>query len=118
MILLFAPAQAFVAYWWWTGQGALGLKGIEVDLLLMGSAAVTALPLLLFTIGAKRLHLCTVGFLQYIAPTCTFLSAVFLFDEPFTWTHLWAFLLIWMALILYSTDSTIHYKNLQKIRNT
>jgi chloramphenicol-sensitive protein RarD len=117
MVLLYIPAQIFVIYWWWAGAGKLGQAGVKIDLFLIGSATVTALPLLLFTVGAKRLNLCTVGFLQYIAPTCTFLSAVFIFDEPFTRAHLWTFLLIWIALILYSADSTLHYKSQSKLRN-
>jgi chloramphenicol-sensitive protein RarD len=116
MILLYLPAQVFVAHWWRMGQGTFGQASLKVDLFLAGSALVTALPLLLFTIGAKRLTLCTVGFLQYLAPTFTFLSAVFLFHEPFTQAHLWAFLLIWIALILYSTDSTMQYKSLGNLR--
>ncbi|MEZ4529112.1 MAG: EamA family transporter RarD [Desulfobacterales bacterium] len=77
----------------------------HTDLLLMGSALVTALPLLFFTIGARRLNLSTLGFLQYIAPSCMFLLGVFVFGEPFTPIQMLTFSLIWTALILYSADS-------------
>jgi chloramphenicol-sensitive protein RarD len=71
---------------------------------------VTALPLLLFTTGARRLHLSTVGILQYIAPSCTFLLAVFVYREPFQTTQLLTFILIWTALIIYSADSVRVYR--------
>jgi len=86
------------------GVAAFGHQGLAVDLLLIAAGAVTAIPLLLFTLGARRLPLSTVGLLQYIAPTCTFLLAVFLYAEPFTPAHGVAFALIWAALAIYTLD--------------
>ncbi len=86
------------------GAAAFSHQGVAVDLLLVAAGTVTAIPLLLFTLGARRLPLSTVGLLQYIAPTCTFLLAVFLYSEPFTAAHAVAFALIWTALALYTFD--------------
>ena len=86
------------------GVGALGNQGLEIDLLLVAAGAVTAVPLILFTLGVRRIPLSTAGLLQYIAPTCTFLLAVLLFDEPFTTAHAVSFGLIWAALVIYSFD--------------
>jgi chloramphenicol-sensitive protein RarD len=86
------------------GFGALGHQGLGVDLLLIAAGAVTAVPLILFTLGVRRIPLSTAGLLQYIAPTCTFLLAVLLFDEPFSTAHAVSFGLIWAALIIYSFD--------------
>ena len=61
-------------------------------------------PLMLFAVGARRLPLATVGFLQYIAPSLNFLVAVLLFREPFDTTQLVGFALIWLALAVYSAD--------------
>jgi chloramphenicol-sensitive protein RarD len=76
----------------------------------MGCALVTAIPLLFFTLGARRLYLSTIGLLQYIAPSCMFILAVFLFREPFSSAQVVAFILIWTALALYSTDSVRYYR--------
>ena len=46
---------------------------------------VTAVPLMLFAAGAQRLRLATVGFLQYLAPSMTFVLAIFVFREPWAW---------------------------------
>ena len=86
------------------GLGALGHQGLGIDLLLVAAGAVTAVPLILFTLGVRRIPLSTAGLLQYIAPTCTFLLAVLLYGEPFTTAHMVSFGLIWTALVIYSLD--------------
>jgi chloramphenicol-sensitive protein RarD len=73
--------------------------------LLVASGAVTALPLLLFAAGARRMSLSAIGFLMYVNPTMQFLTAVFLLGEPFDRDQLVGFLLIWTALLLFSLGS-------------
>jgi chloramphenicol-sensitive protein RarD len=86
------------------GIGALGRQGVGTDGLLITAGAVTAVPLILFTLGVRRIPLSTAGLLQYIAPTCTFLLAVLVYDEPFSAAHAVCFGLIWTALVIYSLD--------------
>ena len=74
------------------------------DVLLVAAGPVTTIPLILFTLGARRLPLSTVGVLQYIAPTCNFLLAVFFYGETFTAVHGVAFSCIWIALAIYTVD--------------
>jgi branched-chain amino acid transport system permease protein len=74
------------------------------DVLLVLSGVVTATPLLLYGAAVGRLRLATVGLLQYLVPTLHFLTAVFVFAEPFTAAHLTSFALIWVALTLYAGD--------------
>jgi chloramphenicol-sensitive protein RarD len=76
-----------------------------LDLLVIGSGVFTAAPLICFNSAAKRLRLSTLGLLQYIAPSITFLLAVALYDEPFTRTHALAFGCVWVALTVYSLDA-------------
>jgi chloramphenicol-sensitive protein RarD len=73
--------------------------------ILMCSGVVTAVPLLWFAAGARRLRLATMGFLQYLSPTGQFLLAVFLYHEAFDRTKLVSFALIWIALAIYSWDA-------------
>lgn len=86
------------------GLAAFGHQGFGTDLLLVAAGAVTAVPLILFTLGVRRILLSTAGLLQYIAPTCTFLLAVLLYGEPFTTAHAVSFGLIWTSLVIYSVD--------------
>lgn len=73
----------------------------STTLLLVGAGIVTAIPLLLFASGAKKIPLSMVGFLQYFAPTIMLILGVFVYDETFTTAHLISFMLIWIALIIY-----------------
>jgi len=102
-VLLLAPPA--LAYMIWLGPTGHFLTGPWQDTaLLLGCGAVTAIPLMLYANGAKRLKLSTIGILQYIAPTMIFLIAVFLFGEPFGPARALAFPLIWLALILYTAS--------------
>ena len=69
--------------------------------MLLGLGAVTAGPLMLYANGAKRLRLSTIAILQYIAPTMIFLTAVFIFGEPFGAARAIAFPLIWTSVVIY-----------------
>ena len=109
-MLLTVPALGVLFYLDHLGRGAFLRIGVRTDLLLMAAALVTAVPLVLFTRGARRLRLATIGFLQYIAPTCTFFLAVFLWKEPLSSLQLATFVLIWIALAIYSADSVMTYR--------
>lgn len=108
--ILTPPAVAYLIYVGASGDGAFSLSHVRIDLLLTASALVTALPLLLFNLGNKRLHLSTVGFLQYLEPSCFFLFAIFLFHEPFSRAQMWTFILIWTALGICTADSMMFHK--------
>jgi chloramphenicol-sensitive protein RarD len=104
-LILSIPAALYLLYLDHTGAGSLFQVDVHTDLLLMGTALVTAFPLLLFTIGARRLRFVTMGFLQYIAPSCTFVLAVFVYGEPFGRAQVYTFIMIWLALTLFSIDA-------------
>jgi chloramphenicol-sensitive protein RarD len=92
------------------GSGAFFSIGLTTDVLLAGAGVVTAIPLLLFAHGARRIQYSTVGFLQYIAPTGQLLVGVFFYKELFTGTHAISFGFVWMAIIIYSISSFLSYK--------
>ena len=110
MLFLLGPALAYILFLNSKETGALFHISIKIDLFLMGAAFLTAFPLLLFTLGTRRLNLSTVGFLQYIAPTCMFLLGVFLYNEPISIAQIFAFVLIWTALFIYSADAARYYR--------
>ena len=110
MLLLCCPAAAYLVYLHTAGTGAFLHSGVWIDLMLVCTGALTAIPLLLFNVGTKRLHLSTVGFLQYIVPNCLFLLSVFIFHEPISRAQMWTLCMIWLALGCYSTDSVLYYR--------
>lgn len=92
------------------GQGAFASIDLKTDVLLMGAGVVTAVPLLLFAYGARRIQYSTAGLLQYITPTGQLLVGVLIFKEPFTRIHAIAFGLVWVAFFNYSTSMLMRYK--------
>ncbi|MES0873894.1 EamA family transporter RarD [Sinimarinibacterium thermocellulolyticum] len=102
--LLFVPAATFLLWSEAAGSGGFGHHGPHVDVLLVAGGLVTALPLVLFAIGARRIPLSMIGILQYLAPTLQLACGVLLFDEPFTRTQALGFGCIWLALGIYAID--------------
>ncbi|MBS0661023.1 MAG: EamA family transporter RarD [Verrucomicrobia bacterium] len=84
-----------------TGPPFLG-AGWTIPLLLVGGGPLTALPLLCYAYATRRLTLATLGLMQYLTPTMTFLLGVFLYREPFGRIDFVMFAFIWVGLTLYS----------------
>ena len=103
--VLMIPGIVYLFYLEKTGAAAFCHVNRVTDLLLIGTALVTAIPLLLFNIGVGRLKLATIGFLQYLGPSLMFLLAVFVFEEPLSVHQLVSFIFIWTALAIYALDS-------------
>ena len=102
--LMFLPAFAYLM--WLASQSSHQFLhiSVSVDLLLIGSGLTTILPLIWFNMAAQKLPLSILGFFQYIAPSMSFLLAVYLFGEQFTFGHTVAFACIWLALIMVSIE--------------
>ncbi len=64
----------------------------------MMSGVLTALPLLLYAEGLKKLPMTVMGFIQYLSPTIGLILGVFVFKEPFDLSSLIAFGLIWIGI--------------------
>ncbi|HAU80571.1 EamA family transporter RarD [Stenotrophomonas sp. TWI273] len=104
-LYLFLPAIGF-ALWSENGHGGGFFSGWgwRNDALLIFGGAVTALPLIGFAYGVKRIPLSLVGILQYIAPSIGLLLGVFFFREPFDTAKAVGFAAIWTGLLLFIGD--------------
>jgi chloramphenicol-sensitive protein RarD len=91
-------------------QLAFAHISIKLDILLAAAGLVTAIPLILFGAAANRVSLTTIGFLQYLAPSMTFLLAIFVYNEPISSAKLFSFGLIWFALAIFSGESYYRHK--------
>ncbi|HWC90258.1 MAG TPA: EamA family transporter RarD [Pirellulales bacterium] len=104
--LFLAPAAlAYLGYLSATSTGTSTAFVFERDWLLLATGPITTVPLVCFAGAARRLRMTTLGFLQFLTPTMQVAVAIFLFGEPFTASHRWAFPLIWVAVVLYITDA-------------
>ena len=103
-LILFLPALAWLIWAQTQGAGAFAQGDFGRDALLILGGAVTALPLIGFAYGARRLPYSLVGVLQYISPSLQLLCGVLLLGEAFTREQAIGFGCIWLALILYAVD--------------
>ncbi len=107
---LLAPVAFGWLFWRaWEGVGFWSAPSWREGLLLLGTGVVTAFPLGLFAYGARRIRLVTLGFLQFLSPTGSFLVGVFLYNEPVTTASWVTFSAIWSALLLQTWDGTRKY---------
>jgi len=103
-VLLAPLTLAVLGAWAWQGQGALAQGDAATLGWLALAGPVTAVPLLLFAAGARRIPLATMGILQYISPSLQFALGVWLFHEAFDPARLTGFVLIWAALLVYTLE--------------
>jgi len=104
-IVLLPLALGYLVYLGIAAQSGVAASGPQTLITLVFLGVFTAVPLLLFTEGARRLKLSTIGVMQYIAPTLHFFSAIFIWGEPLSPTLLVTFACIWVALALYTVPS-------------
>lgn len=105
-VLLLSPIALAVLWVMHSSEtgGAFGVSWRD-NALLAFSGILTGLPLVLFSYGARRVRLGTVGLVQYLNPTLQFLVATLIFQEAFSLWYAVAFGMIWTALAIYSTAS-------------
>ncbi|HSL28595.1 MAG TPA: EamA family transporter RarD [Anaerolineales bacterium] len=103
--LVFPIALLYLTFVGFAGTGSFLEQGALTDLLLIGTGAVTSIPLLMFASAARQIPLTMIGILQYIAPTIQFLIGIFLYHEPFDQSRLIGFGLVWIALITFWVEN-------------
>lgn len=111
-LLMLPIAAAYLIWGGWMGEGALARGDARQLLLLAAGGLVTVFPLVCFAAAALRLSLSTLGFIQYLAPSITFLLAIFVYDEPIRASQFLTFGCIWLALLLFSTESMVYQRRL------
>ncbi len=104
--LLFLPLTAGYLIWLAAHDtGALGHVSARDHVLVLCSGWITAIPLVWFAYGARRIRLTTLGLLQYIGPSLAFLLGWLAYGESFDGVRAVAFGLIWCGLACYTADS-------------
>ncbi len=98
-------AVAYLLHLERTGTLRFGHAGAGITVLLLLLGVVTAVPLMLFTAGAQRLRLVTIGLMQYIGPSITFVLAFVVYRERFVLAKVLTFVFIWTGILLYAADS-------------
>jgi chloramphenicol-sensitive protein RarD len=107
-LVLFPLAAGYVIWLTVHGQNAfINTSSSTTRVLLMAAGPITAIPLLLFASGARRIPLSLLGLLQYVTPTLQFVLGVLSFHEAFSADRLAGFALIWAALALFALEGLL-----------
>lgn len=112
--ILLLPACAIAAFYAASDAGSSFGTEIWQSLLIVFSGVVTAVPLLLFAIAARRMDYSTLGFIQYLAPTIVFLLGLFVFGEELRPVQLASFGLIWTAVAIFAGDLYIRSRRARR----
>ena len=108
-MVLFPLAAGYVIWLTAHGQNAfINTDSNTTRWLLVAAGPITAIPLVLFAAGARKIPMSVLGLLQYLSPTMQFLLGVWLFHEAFTAARLVGFVLIWLALALYGAEGLLN----------
>lgn len=102
--ILLVPAMGIAAYYAGLPQGSAFTVDPSLSLAIMLGGVLTAVPLLLFAVAAKRMDYSTLGFIQFLAPSIVFLLGLFVFKEELKLAQLGCFVMIWTALVIFVWD--------------
>lgn len=106
------PVAAAIAGWYAVSpQGSAFGHDAWMSALIVFSGVVTAVPLLLFAIAARRMDYSTLGFIQYLSPTIVFFLGLTVFHQPLAPAKLASFVLIWIAVGVFVWDLWAKRKN-------
>ena len=103
-VLLLPFAVVWFAWLFFSGSSAFVNGDADIILLLIAGGPVTVIPLLMFAVGARKLSLTVIGFMQYIAPTLQFMVGMY-YGEKLTQPLLVCFVFIWTAILVFSIDA-------------
>lgn len=102
--ILLPPAIAIAAWYAASPAGSSFGHDLSLSLAIVVGGLVTAVPLLLFAVAARRMDYSVLGMIQFIAPTIVFVLSLTMFDQPLRPVQLTCFALIWLALAVFVWD--------------
>jgi chloramphenicol-sensitive protein RarD len=105
-VLLFPIAFGYLAWLAFHDKNAFLHASVGTKGLLMAAGPITAVPLLLFAAGARRIPMSMLGVLQYLAPSLQLLIGVCIYHEPFTGQRALGYVVIWSALLIYTLEGS------------
>lgn len=103
-LLLLVPASGVIWFYSGTPGGSSFAQSTELSLAIMLGGVLTAIPLLMFAIAAKRLPYSTLGFIQFLAPSIVFVLGLTVFGEELKPVQAACFAFIWAAAAIFVWD--------------
>ncbi|MDP4574772.1 EamA family transporter RarD [Qipengyuania sp. G39] len=102
--ILLLPALGVAWYYAQSPAGSSFVQDIGLSLAIMLGGALTAFPLLLFAIAARKLPYSTLGFIQFLAPSIVFILGLTVFGEELNFAQAACFACIWAAAAIFVWD--------------
>ncbi|MEO1730040.1 MAG: EamA family transporter RarD [Pseudomonadota bacterium] len=112
--ILVLPASGIAYAYAVSDAGPAFGTDVTMSVLIMFSGVLTAVPLLLFAIAARRMEYSTLGFIQYLAPTIVFFLGLFVFGEKLEPVQLMSFFLIWTAVAIFAADMWVRSRRAKR----
>ncbi|MDE2120170.1 MAG: EamA family transporter RarD [Betaproteobacteria bacterium] len=112
-VLQLPLALVYLAWTSHAGDNAFSLGGWDLKLLLMASGPVTAIPLLMFAAGARRITFSLLGILQYLTPTLLLVLGLLLYREPFDAHKAIGFALVWCGIAVFVGEGLFNMRNIR-----
>ena len=109
---LMLPIALLFLVWLVSNEGMR--PAIQVTQLALGGV-ISVVPLVFFAAAALRLPLATLGFVQYLAPSCALMLAIFIYDEAVPEIRWVTFGFIWSALVIFSAENFLHLRKHRKL---
>jgi len=103
-LILYPVALAIVGWYWASPAGPALALGWDVALAVAWSGPMTAIPLVMFAVAARRMPYTVIGFLQFSSPTIVFVLGLTVFDEELRPAQLACYALIWAAAGLFTWE--------------
>ena len=99
-LLLAGPGLALVLWLHFHGQGIFG-RGLSPSLLISLTGPATVAPLALFSWTARRLPFSTIGFIQFLSPTVSFIIGLAV-GERLSPLGMLSFVFIWAGAVVFA----------------
>ena len=103
-MLLLVPSAVVVFYYAGLPAGSSFAQNTGLSLAIMLGGALTAFPLLMFAIAARRLPYSILGFIQFLAPSIVFVLGLTVFGEELQPVQAACFACIWAAAAIFVWD--------------
>jgi len=114
-LILFPIALSYFGYLVFQKHNAFVVPLNSTSWLLLLAGIITVIPLLWFNAAATKISLMHLGFFQYLSPTVSFLLAIFVYNEVLAPAKLVSFVLIWIALLIFSLDAYFKKREIKEI---
>lgn len=112
IVMMVPLALLFILFFRMGDTGMASITPLR-QLMLLGAGVVTAMPMVLYSVGVKYLPLLTAGFCQYLSPTLAIVCGMIM-GEYLTAEKLRSFYFIWAGVLLYCLNTV--YEERKKAR--